>query len=233
MCLFYPSLIQKMNQDSIQKVINFIKEAVESHKLLPGDRLPAERKLVEQLGVSRTVVRQALQKLELYGVVKTMPQSGTFVSSFPKKQLDMLINNAIEVGRYDFDSLMSVRVLLEAEALRLCALNHTEQDMENIVAAFTEFEQNLNTERRQETDFNFHLTISKGAHNPVIHSMLLSIIPDTLKYYEKLHLCRSVEARTRSEHREMIEYISSRGQTGESARELLERHLNIPRMLPK
>lgn len=222
-----------MNQDSIEKVINYIKDAVESHKLLPGDRLPSERKLVEQLGVSRTVVRQALQKLELYGVVKTMPQSGTFVSSFPKKQLDMLINNAIEVGRYDFDSLMSVRVLLEAEALRLCALNHTEQDMENIVAAFTEFEQNLNTERRQETDFNFHLTISKGAHNPVIHSMLLSIIPDTLKYYEKLHLCRNVETRTRSEHREMIEYISSRGKTAESARDLLERHLNIPRMLPK
>lgn len=222
-----------MNQDSIEKVINYIKDAVESHKLLPGDRLPSERKLVEQLGVSRTVVRQALQKLELYGVVKTMPQSGTFVSSFPKKQLDMLINNAIEVGRYDFDSLMSVRVLLEAEALRLCALNHTEQDMENIVAAFTEFEQNLNTERRQETDFNFHLTISKGAHNPVIHSMLLSIIPDTLRYYEKLHLCRNVETRTRSEHREMIEYISSRGKTAESARDLLERHLNIPRMLPK
>lgn len=222
-----------MNQNSIEKVINFIREAIETHKLLPGDRLPSERKLGEQLNVSRTVVRQALQKLELYGVVKTMPQSGTFVSSFPKKQLDMLINNAIEVGRYDFDSLMSVRVLLEAEALRLCAINHTLQDLDNIVAAFTEFEQNINTERRQETDFNFHLAISKGAHNPVIHSMLLSIIPDTLKYYEKLHLCRSVEARTRAEHREMIEYISSGGKTGESARELLERHLNIPGMVAK
>lgn len=222
-----------MSQSSVEKVINFIREAVDNHKLLPGDRLPSERKLVEQLNVSRTVVRQALQKLELYGVVKTMPQSGTFVSSFPKKQLDMLISNAMDVGRYDFDSLMSVRVLLEAEALRLCALNHTEQDMENIVAAFTEFEQNLNTERRQEKDFNFHLTISKGAHNPVIHSMLLSLIPDTLRYYEKLHICRSVDNRTRSEHREMIEYISSRGKTEASSRELLERHLNIPGMMPK
>ena len=222
-----------MNQNSIEKVINYIREEVDSHKLLPGDRLPSERKLSEQLEVSRTIIRQALQKLELYGVVKTMPQSGTFVSSFPKKQLDMLITNAIEVGRYDFDSLMSVRVLLESEALRLCALNHTEQDMENIVAAFTEFEQNLNTDRRQETDFNFHLTISKGAHNPVIHSMLLSLIPDTLRYYEKLHLCRSVETRTRSEHREMIDYISSRGKSEETPRELLERHLNIPRMMPK
>ncbi|MCH5215177.1 MAG: FadR family transcriptional regulator [Muribaculaceae bacterium] len=218
-----------MNHDNTDKVINFIKEALDSRKLLPGDRLPAERKLSEQLGVSRTTVRQSLQKLELYGIVRTMPQSGTFVSSFPKKQLNLLINNAIEVGRYDFDSLMSVRVLLEAEALRLCALNHTEQDLDNIVAAFTDFEQNLNTDRRQEADFNFHLTISKGARNPVIHSMLLSIIPDTLRYYEKLHLCRSVELRTRAEHREMIDYISSKGTSEKSPRELLERHLNIPR----
>lgn len=222
-----------MNQQNTDKVINYIKEAIETRKLLPGDRLPAERKLSELLNVSRTIVRQSLQKLELYGIVKTMPQSGTFVSSFPKKQLDLLINNAIEVGRYDFDSLMSVRVLLEAEALRLCALNHTEQDLDNIVAAFTDFEQNLNTDRRQEADFNFHLTISKGAHNPVIHSMLLSIIPDTLKYYEKLHLCRSVEMRTRAEHREMIDYISSRGASDVSARSILERHLNIPQMLAK
>ena len=218
-----------MAPDSTEIVISYIKDAIENHKLLPGDRLPAERKLSEQLGVGRNVVRRSLQKLELYGIVKTMPQSGTFVSSCSKKQLDLLIGNAIEVGRYDFDSLMSVRVLLEAEALRLCALRHTEQDMENIVAAFTDFEQNLNTDRRQEADFNFHLTISKGAHNPVIHSMLLSLIPDTLKYYEKLHICRSVEMRTRSEHREMIDFISSRGKSDQSPRELLERHLNIPR----
>lgn len=222
-----------MSQDSIEKVIQYIKEAIEAHRLLPGDRLPAERKLSEMLDVSRAIVRQSLQKLELYGIVKTMPQSGTFVSSFPKKQLDLLMDNAKEVGRYDFDSLMSVRVLLEAESLRLCAMNHTDQDMENIVAAFTDFEQNLNTDRRQEADFNFHLTISKGAHNPVIHSMLLSIIPDTLKYYEKLHLCRSVEMRTRSEHREMIDYISSRGTSHDDPRSILERHLNIPQMLSK
>lgn len=221
-----------MNQTASEKVIKYIQDAIERHELLPGDRLPAERKLGEMLDVSRTVVRQSIQKLELYGIVKTMPQSGTFVSSFSKQQLDMLIDNAIAIGRYDFESLMAVRILLEAEALRLCAINRTEQDLDDIVAAFTEYEQNINTDRRQETDFNFHLTISKGAHNPVIHSMLLSIIPDTLRYYEKWRLCRGTEARTRAEHREMVEFISS-GQCAESTRELIERHLTPPRMLAK
>ena len=222
-----------MNIPGTEKVIHYIKEAIETHALLPGDRLPAERKLGEELGVSRTIVRQSLQKLELYGIVKTLPQSGTFVSSFPKEQLDMLMHNTLEIGRYDFDSLMSVRVLLEAEALHLCAMNHTEQDIEKIVEAFTKFEQNINNDRRQETDFNFHLTISKGAHNPVIHAMLLSIIPDTLRYYHRWRLCRGAELRTRAEHRELVDYISSRGKSPELARELIEKHLNIPRMLGK
>lgn len=222
-----------MNHTGTDKVINYIKHAIENHDLLPGDRLPAERKLSEELDVSRTIVRQSLQKLELYGIVRTLPQSGTFVSSFPKEQLDMLMHNAIEIGRYDFDSLMSVRVLLEAEALHLCSINRTEQDMENIITAFSEFEKNINTDRRQETDFNFHLTISKGAHNPVIHSMLLSIIPDTLRYYQRWRLCRGSETRTRAEHREIVEFISTGGRSAESARELIERHLNIPRLLAK
>lgn len=220
-----------MNQTGTERVIKYVQTAIENRELLPGDRLPSERKLGELLGVSRTIVRQSIQKLETYGIVKTQPQSGTFVSSFSKQQLDMLINNAIEVGRYDFESLMSVRILLEAEALRLCAANRTEQDLEDIIAAFAEYEKHMNTDRRQETDFNFHLTISKGAHNPVIHSMLLSIIPDTLKYYEKWRLCRGSEARTRAEHREIVDFISSR-QT-ENARELIERHLLHPRMLAK
>lgn len=61
--------------------------------------------------------------------------------------------------------------------------------------------------------------------------MLLSIILDTLRYYERWRLCRGSEARTRTEHREMVDFISSR-QT-ENARELIERHLINPRMLAK
>ena len=220
-----------MKQADSDRVIQYVKSAIENHELLPGDRLPAERKLAEMLGVSRNTVRQSLQKLDLYGIVTTMPQSGTIISSFSKQQLDLLLNNALHIGSYDFESLMSERILLEAEALMLCSINHTAQDMEDIVNAFTEYERNMNTDRRQETDFNFHLTISKGAHNPVIHSMLLTIIPDTLKYYERWRLCRGSEIRTRQEHREMVDFISS-NQT-ENARALIERHLLHPRMLAK
>lgn len=212
-----------MNQTAVEKVITYVQNAIENRELLPGDRLPSERKLAEQLSVSRTIIRQSIQKLEHYGIVRTQPQSGTFVATFSKQQLDSLINNEISVGRYDFESLVQARVVLEAEALRLCALNRTEKDLEEIVAAFVENEENMHTERRQETDVNFHLTIAKGAHNPVIHAMLMSIIPDTLKYYEKWRLCRGSELRARSEHREMVDLITTGAKI--DTREIIERHL--------
>lgn len=221
-----------MENSTDEKVIKYVQQSIESHKLLPGDRLPAERKLAELLDVSRSTVRNAIQKLELYGIVTVVPQSGTFVTSSSKHQIDMLIDNALSIGRYDFKSLMAVRALLEAEALRLCALNHTQQDLDDIVAAYADFEQNINTERRQEADFNFHLMISKGSHNPVIHSMLLSIIPDTLRYYKKWALCRGTDARTRAEHRDMVNYITSGG-SHESSREIIDRHLSHPHSMAK
>ncbi len=78
-------ITETMKQADTENVIKYVQTAIENHELLPGDRLPAERKLAEMLGVSRNVVRQSIQKLELYGIVTTLPQSGTFISSFSKQ----------------------------------------------------------------------------------------------------------------------------------------------------
>jgi len=61
----------------VDQIIRQIKELITSGQLNPGDRLPPERKLCEKLGVGRTHLRDALKKLEFYGILKTHPQSGT------------------------------------------------------------------------------------------------------------------------------------------------------------
>lgn len=70
--------------------------------------------------------------MELYGIVKIYPQSGTVVSEFSKDQLDTMITDALKISKYDFSSLVYVRVLLEIEVCKLCAINRTEEDLENI-----------------------------------------------------------------------------------------------------
>ena len=62
------------------KIIEQIRELISSGQIKPGDKLPPERKLSEKFGVGRSYVRNAIRKLEFYGIVKTLPQSGTVVS---------------------------------------------------------------------------------------------------------------------------------------------------------
>ena len=104
---------------------------------------------------------------------------------FSKDQLDTMITDALKISRYDFSSLVYVRVLLEIEVCKLCAVNRTEEDLKNIENTLVELEEKFDTDLRVEKDFAFHQAIAQGGHNPVISSLLLIITPDILKYYQK------------------------------------------------
>ena len=61
-------------------IIAEIKSLINLKNLEPGEKLPSERLLAERLGVTRGSIRNAIQKLEFYGLLKSMPQSGTFIA---------------------------------------------------------------------------------------------------------------------------------------------------------
>ena len=214
----------EVNSQPVKLVIEHIKKQIAERRILPGERLPSERKLSELLQVSRSHVREALQKMELYGIVKIYPQSGTVVSEFSKDQLDTMITDALKISKYDFSSLVYVRVLLEIEVCKLCAINRTEEDLENIEKTLVELEEKFDTELRVEKDFAFHQAIAQGGHNPVISSLLLIITPDILKYYQKYKVCAVPQKTVHAEHREMLQKIKDKDKDG--MKELVLRHLS-------
>ena len=67
-----------------------------------------------------------------------------------------MITDALKISRYDFSSLVYVRVLLEIEVCKLCAVNHTEEDLKNIENTLVELEEKFDTDLRVEKDFAFH-----------------------------------------------------------------------------
>lgn len=207
----------------VDAVIRHIRTLLDSGRLFPGDRLPAERKIAEQLGVSRSNVRTALQKLEFYGIVKTYPQSGTIVAQHTVQVLEGLISDMMKIDGFDFYSLVYVRVLLEVEAIRLCAMNRTEEDIESIRTALEEFDRYADTDRRIEKDFAFHSAIAQAAHNPVIASLLLVITPDVLNYYLKYQVCTVPIDVVQKEHHAMLDSIIARDPDG--AEKNLRTHL--------
>ena len=207
----------------VETVLKYIKEQLYSGRLLPGERLPAERRLAEKLGVGRAHVRAAFQKLEFYGIVQTFPQSGTVVARETMQVLERMITDALQIQQYDFASLVHVRELLEAEAMRLCARNRTEEDLTVIEEALEACEASFYSDERVSKDFAYHQALARGAHNPVIASLLLVITPDVLRYYQRYRMCAVPSEEVCFEHRELLRCVREHDE--EAAAAMLTRHL--------
>ncbi len=207
----------------METVLKYIKEQLNSGQLHPGERLPAERRLAEQLGVGRAHVRAAFQKLEFYGILRTFPQSGTVVAQEKMQVLERIITDALQIEQYDFASLVYVRELLEVEAVKLCARNCTEEDLEQIEKALIECEEKFYTDERVSKDFAFHQTLARGSHNSVISSLLLVITPDVLRYYQRYRVCTVPQEKVCYEHRELLRCIREHNEEGAAA--MLSLHL--------
>ena len=106
-------------------IIRQIRDLIASGQLKPGDRLPSERLLSERLGVGRTQLRDALRKMEFYGILKTRPQSGTVVAGLGLPALQSLITDMLQLQGNDFKSLVESRIILERNIVQLAALNRT------------------------------------------------------------------------------------------------------------
>jgi len=204
------------------KVISKVKDLISSGVLKPGDKLPAERKMAIELGFGRTQVREALHKLEFYGIIKTLPQSGSVVNGLDINTLDGLISDVLNLQSYDFFSLVETRVVLEMNSIKLCAERWTEKDMRNLEKMHENYVSSFDSPDRVSNDFAFHRAIAEASHNPVFKAMLMIVIPDILTIYQRDRICAPNRA-VIDEHEEMMRLIKNRD--GEGAAELMKLHL--------
>jgi GntR family transcriptional regulator, transcriptional repressor for pyruvate dehydrogenase complex len=214
--------IEQTIDSSNDIVISKIKELINSGVLKPGDKLPAERKLASEFGVGRTQVREALHKLEFYGIIKTLPQSGSVVNGLDINTLDGLISDVLNLQDYDFFSLVETRVVLETNAIRLCAERCNESDIAKLEKAHENYIKCFDTPDRVSADFAFHRAIAEACHNPVFKAMLMIVIPDILTIYQRDRIC----APNRDliiEHEIMLKAIKTRD--GELAVKIMTQHL--------
>ncbi|MEO1518313.1 MAG: FadR/GntR family transcriptional regulator [Bacteroidota bacterium] len=213
-------------ESPVDKIIRQIRDLITSGQLNPGDKLPPERKLAEKLGVGRSNVRDAIKKLEFYGILKTLPQSGTIVAGMGITALKGLISDVLQIENSDFASLVETRVLMETESARLAALRRTDQNIVDIKHALDAYEYKIKqNEQAVEEDLMFHLKIAEASKNAVLKSLMLIITPDIIKNFITLDICK--ESRfddTLEEHQTILQHIVA--QEPEQAAEAMRIHLN-------
>ena len=184
-------ILTKSENSEIQKeIISKIGDLINFKNLEPGDKLPSERMLSNKFGVSRSNVREAIQKLEFYGLLKSIPQSGTFVANIGVIAMRGMIEDILRLDEPDFKSLVETRILLELKTSRLAALRRTEEDLANMEAALNAFRDKvLNDQDAVQEDLLFHLAIAKASRNSTMNTFMLIITPEIITKFRKHHVC--------------------------------------------
>ena len=209
----------------VDKIIKQIRSLITSGQLKAGDKLPSERKLAERLGVGRTQVRDAIAKLEFYGILKTVPQSGTVVAGIGMAALEGLITDVLKLEDSDFANLVETRLLLETQAARTAAMRRTTDDIINMKKALDAYEVKVREGLPAvEEDLLFHLTIAEAGRNSVLKSLMMVITPDIVKNFTKLEVCKDGRFyKSLEEHKIILEHIVN--QEPELAAKAMEAHL--------
>lgn len=170
------------------KVVQDLRTLVEKNQMQVGDRLPAERKLCEQLGVSRSSLREAIQQLTSQGMLVSKVGAGTFLQQLPTNwsqyQIVQPLSNLIdEDPAYRFD-VQEARMVLEGGTAWYAAQRATSEDLKNIRACYEQiahFQILGDDDQAAIADAKFHLAIAEASHNLVLIQMMRGLF-DLLQY---------------------------------------------------
>lgn len=162
-----------------EKVIVQITAAVVRGELVAGGRLPPERELAEQFGVSRTVVRDAVKTLAGRGFLQVRHGSGIFVATAEESmtgRLDLLSGSLVLLGS-GLQDLFDVRKTLEARTVELAAKLRTPDQVDCLRALVEEARKHLDDpEVLSNTDAQFHVAIAESSQNLVMLRVMLTLL---------------------------------------------------------
>lgn len=208
---------------SLDIIVGQIKEQIKKGILKPGEKLPPERKLAFQLEVSRATVREAIQALAFSGYLETVQGKGTYISEIAN-QYDEIVRFFLDFSNYSLDYLMEVRIMLEGEFARLAALNATPKEIDEIERLFEEIVKSQDLNTFVVKDLEFHLTIAKATHNPIMNRMM-KIIGEML--YKETAKIIEISGNTQKKTIENIRYmvLAIKQRDANQARELMIEHI--------
>lgn len=148
-----------------KELVDSLSEQIRSRVLKPGDKLPTESAIMQEFGVSRTVVREAISALQAAGFVETRHGIGTFVLDSPTGFEFRVEPRSIPTVR-DILAMLELRISLESEAAALAAERRTEGQLAELRRVLDAYQAALHSGGdTAEPDFQFHLRVAEATGN--------------------------------------------------------------------
>ena len=227
--LLSPSLPARRPRNLAMGVVDSLADRIRDGSLACGDKLATESALMAEFGVSRTVIREALSKLQAAALVQTRHGVGTFVVG-PEEGSTFRIGREHLATVRDVVAMLELRIGVETEAAGLAAQRRTAENLSAMRRALIAFTQAVEAGRDAVgPDFQFHLEIARATQNPHFSSLLQSLgtatiprarlDPSSASADERQAYLRRVNA----EHGSIVDAIE--GHDGEAARAAMRTHL--------
>ncbi|HEY4689909.1 MAG TPA: FadR/GntR family transcriptional regulator [Anaerolineae bacterium] len=161
-----------------ERIVEQVEQKILSGDLKVGDRLPPERELADQFGVSRTAVREAVKALRQKGLVEVQPGRGTFITNSMSRAVRHSLDLLTRIGGADGSAnLVEVREIIEPEIAVLAAARATEEHIAAMREAVETMEVALqDPDRFIEADLDFHLALAEATQNALIPALIDSIV---------------------------------------------------------
>jgi DNA-binding FadR family transcriptional regulator len=226
-------LARKKHRNLAQGVVEGLSDGIRQSNFKPGDKLPTESAIMEQFGVSRTVVREAISQLQAAGMVQTRHGIGTFVIDRPPQSgLGIGADTIITVR--DVLAILELRISMETEAAWLAASRRTEEQVAKMGEALGDMQRAMSHGNiAVEADVRFHQLIAQATGNPYFVELLgqlgNAIIPRARLNTVGLELDRPMDylERVNREHEDIYKAIMRRDP--EAARAAMRTHLSNSR----
>lgn len=203
-----------------------LERLIHERHLQPGDRMPSERELSLQFGVSRTVIREAVRSLVARGLLEVHPGSGTLIKAPTAQTVVQSVVSFMQVSQPDFDygKIHEVRRVLELEIAGLAAQRRTEADLGNIQGYIRRMEEALaDRPAFAAADVAFHVALAQATHNELYTILLDSIAGVMFRVRELGGRVRSAPAHAIAFHKKIYRQVKA-GNAGK-AREAMLEHL--------
>ena len=208
-----------------EQIVQQIEESVLNGTLKPGDQLPAERELAQRLGVSRTAVREAVKALREKGLVEAYSGRGTFVTDGTSQAARQSFDLMVKIGQQEgAPHLAELRLILEPGIAALAAVRAKEDDLVALREAVAVMDRAQDDpEAYIEADLDFHLALAETVANPLILSLIDSIVGLLREQRIKIFNVEGGPQRGQIHHKRILEAMERRD--AEMARTSMRAHL--------
>lgn len=208
-----------------EQIVQQVEESIRKGVMKPGDQLPPERELAQQFGVSRTAVREAVKALREKGHVEAYPGRGTFITDGTSHAIRQSLDRMIRIGQPEGSGFLAeVREILEPEIASLAATRADPQDLAAMREPIAVMDQaRKDSDAFIEADLDFHLALAEAAANPLILSLIDSIVGLLREQRMRIFLVEGGPERGQYHHKRILEAIEHHDPVG--AREAMKAHL--------